>query len=42
MFEEVLAHFSKSGYTIPGLDTEKGQLIEEEKFWLVSLLRPSV
>lgn len=39
MFEETLAHFSKPGYTITGLDTEKGQLTDEEKFWLVRFLQ---
>ena len=38
MLEEVLTHFSKSDYAIPGFDHEKGQLTEEEKFWLVSFL----
>ena len=38
MFKEVLAHFSKTAYFIPGFETEKGQLTEEEKFWLVSIL----
>lgn len=32
--KNVLEHFSKDGYSIPG--EEKGELTEEEKFWLVS------
>jgi hypothetical protein len=36
MLKLVLAHFSATGYAIPGLDTEKGTLMEDEKFWLVS------
>jgi len=32
----VLAHFSMAEYAIPGLDTEKSTLTEDEKFWLVS------
>jgi hypothetical protein len=31
--KNVLAHFSKADFTIPGLS--KGDLLEEEKFWLV-------
>jgi hypothetical protein len=38
MLQTVLAHFSKTGYVVPGLDAEKGELTEEEKFWLVSVL----
>ena len=33
MHAEVLAHFSKPDYTLPGVD--KGELREEELFWLV-------
>lgn len=34
MYTAVLEHFSVPVYTIPGL--EKGELLEEEKFWLSS------
>ncbi|KAL0065106.1 Phosphatidylinositol transfer protein (PITP) [Marasmius tenuissimus] len=34
MQKEVQAHFSKDGYKIPGIEEEKGELLEEEKFWL--------
>jgi len=32
-YEQVLDHFSKDAYTIPGIDND-AQLTEEEKFWL--------
>ena len=32
MYEKVLKHFSSPEYALPGI--EKGQLKEEEKFWL--------
>ncbi|KAJ2920529.1 hypothetical protein H1R20_g16568, partial [Candolleomyces eurysporus] len=32
MYDEVLAHFSPDNYTLPGL--EKGDLTDQEKFWL--------
>ncbi|KAL7278961.1 hypothetical protein ACG7TL_006793 [Trametes sanguinea] len=32
IYDEVLAHFAKDGYTLPGV--ENGSLTEEEKFWL--------
>ncbi|KAK1225009.1 Phosphatidylinositol transfer protein (PITP) [Marasmius sp. AFHP31] len=32
--EEVQAHFTKDGYVVPGVEGEKGRLMEEEKFWL--------
>ena len=32
MQKDVQAHFTKPEYVLPG--TEKGELIEEEKFWL--------
>ncbi|KDQ57118.1 hypothetical protein JAAARDRAFT_35722 [Jaapia argillacea MUCL 33604] len=31
-YKEVLEHFSKSDYVVPGV--EKGELMEEEQFWL--------
>jgi hypothetical protein len=33
MTAKVLEHFSKPDYLLPG--SEKGELSEEEKFWLV-------
>jgi hypothetical protein len=38
MHAKVLEHFSKSEYTLP--DAEKGELLEDEKFWLVRLPLP--
>jgi len=38
LLKAVLAHFSTAEYVIPGLDTEKCTLTEDEKFWLVSSL----
>jgi hypothetical protein len=38
MYKNVLAHFTKEGYVLP--KEEKGELIEEEKFWLVSIRTP--
>lgn len=36
--EEVLVHFDKDDYKIPGLPAEeKAELVDEEKMWLVSL-----
>jgi hypothetical protein len=35
--KEVLEHFIKADYQLP--DEEKGDLTEEEKFWLVSIVR---
>lgn len=40
MYEKVLVHFTEEGFTLSGAPEGKGQLMEEEKFWLVSLLRP--
>lgn len=37
MYEAVLAHFTEDDYTLPGADEENGRLMEEEKFWLVSV-----
>jgi len=37
MFKEVLAYFTLTEYVIPDSVGEKGQLTEEEKYWLVSL-----
>ena len=35
--QEVLAHFDKDDYRIPGLPAEeKAELMDEEKMWLVS------
>ncbi|KAL0572209.1 Phosphatidylinositol transfer protein (PITP) [Marasmius crinis-equi] len=34
MQKEVQTHFSKEGYVLPGVEKEKGELMEEEKFWL--------
>ncbi|KIK62976.1 hypothetical protein GYMLUDRAFT_41278 [Collybiopsis luxurians FD-317 M1] len=31
--EKIQEHFTKDGYTLPGIESE-GQLLEEEKFWL--------
>lgn len=36
--KEVLAHFAKDDFRIPG--EEKGELEDVEKFWLVSILPP--
>ena len=36
-YNEVLDHFSKDDFKVPG--EEKGDLMEEEKFWLVSRRR---
>ena len=33
-YAKVYEHFTRAGYTLPG--DEKGEFIEEEKFWLVS------
>lgn len=33
-YAEVLAHFDKADYKLPG--EEKGELMDEEKMWLVS------
>lgn len=33
--QEVLDHFSAATYAVPGVE-EKGELMEEEKMWLVS------
>ncbi|KAH6913447.1 CRAL/TRIO domain-containing protein [Coprinopsis sp. MPI-PUGE-AT-0042] len=33
MYKEVLAHFTKEGYSLPNVDSE-GALTEKEKFWL--------
>lgn len=38
MYQNVLAHFSKEYYTLPGAEEGKGGLMEEEKFWLVSFV----
>lgn len=32
MYDEVLAHFTKTGYVLPS--KKEGELREEEKFWL--------
>lgn len=32
-YSKVCEHFTKDGYALP--DEEKGELTEEEKFWLV-------
>lgn len=36
LYDAVLEHFSAESYVIP--NTEKGELLELEKFWLVSVL----
>jgi hypothetical protein len=36
LHKKVFDHFSKPDYVLPGLD--KGELSEEEKFWLVRTL----
>ena len=33
-YSEVLKHFNRDDYKLPG--EEKGELMDEEKFWLVS------
>ena len=33
MYKKVYEHFTGDGYTLPG--EEEGELVEEEKFWLV-------
>lgn len=38
MYEKVLAHFAKEGYSIPGVEEGKGELMDEEKLWLVSII----
>lgn len=44
MYETVSGHFSKENYILPGSEEGKGELMEEEKFWLVSIahLQPYV
>ena len=36
MYQKVYEHFTKDGYVLPG--EEKGELTEEENFWLVCSL----
>lgn len=36
-YDSVLAHFSNPDYVLPGVDTEEGMLMEEERMWLVRL-----
>lgn len=33
MQEKIQGHFTKDGYTLPGIESG-GELMEEEKFWL--------
>lgn len=37
MVKEVLAHFEREEYTLPGAEEGDGALKEVEKYWLVSL-----
>ena len=39
-YSEVYGHFTKDGYVLP--DEEKGELTEEEKFWLVRFHHRSI
>jgi hypothetical protein len=36
LYQIVLDHFSRPAYSIPGI-LQNGELIEEEKYWLVSM-----
>lgn len=36
-YDHVLAHFASPDYVLPGVDTEKGALMEQERMWLVRL-----
>lgn len=33
MQEKIQVHFTKAGYTLPGIE-KSGELMEEEQFWL--------
>ena len=36
-YDRVLAHFTNSDYVLPGVETEQGALMEQERMWLVRL-----
>ena len=36
-YDRVLAHFANPDYVLPGVETEKGALMEQERMWLVRL-----
>ena len=40
--KEVLAHFTPDTYALPETEEGKGQLTEDEKFWLVRLTYTSI